>query len=140
MLKRRSIRIETTHVDDDNQTAGQIPIHRPTELETFDVESSGVPKGEGFKPPKFRSFDKPEPNSQFRGKYRPQIHVLSAFCHLLNLLTSPPTPTPPSGTKFLGTPLVGRVFNTHRYIRNSCIILIGISENCNTSEMYVPKK
>jgi hypothetical protein len=33
--------------------------------------TSGVPRGGGFKPPlpKFRSFGKAEPNSQFRGKY-----------------------------------------------------------------------
>jgi hypothetical protein len=73
-------------------------------------------------PPKFRSFDKAEPNSQFRGKYirnnqirirvslicklsgtpdlgsyRPQILVFSALCSQLNLL-NPPAPR----TKFLG--------------------------------------
>jgi hypothetical protein len=63
-------------------------------------------------PPKFQSFDKPEPNSQFRGKYirnnlirirvslicklsgtpdqgATQIPVLSAFCPLPNLLNPP---------------------------------------------------
>jgi hypothetical protein len=34
---------------------------------------------------------------------------------------------------------VGGVYSTHRYIRNSYIILIGKSENCNTSEIYVPR-
>jgi hypothetical protein len=36
-----------------------------------DSAGSGVPKGGSNPPPppKFRSFDKTEPNSQFRGKY-----------------------------------------------------------------------
>jgi hypothetical protein len=72
----------------------------------------------GFKPPppKFQSFDKSEPNSQFLGKYirntynntgfthlqiernpwlggyRPQIPVFSALCPQLNLLNAPPPP------------------------------------------------
>jgi hypothetical protein len=67
--------------------------------------------------PKFRSFDKAKPNSQFRGEYihsnlltirvslicklsyRPQIPILSALCPQLNLLKASPR------TKFLGTPL-----------------------------------
>jgi hypothetical protein len=68
-------------------------------------------------PPKFRSFDKAEPNFQFRGKYIhnnliriwvslilqiernpwlggycPHIPVLSALCPQLNLLSTPPHP------------------------------------------------
>jgi hypothetical protein len=83
--------------------------------------------GWGFNPPKFRSFDKAEPNSQFRGKYFrnnlirirvslicklsgtpnygggdycPQIPVFSALCPQLKLVNSLIPPT-----KFLGTPL-----------------------------------
>jgi hypothetical protein len=79
-------------------------------------EGTGVPKGGGLgvqTPPKFRSFEKDRPNSQFRGiyicnnlirirvsliyklsetpkgGYCPQIPILSALCPQLNLLNPP---------------------------------------------------
>jgi hypothetical protein len=90
---------------------------------------SGVPRGDGGTlgvfnppPPKFRSFDKAEPNSQFRGKYirNNLIRIRSSLiCKLsgtprglspsdlrsLCPLSSPEFVEPPR-TKFLGTPLV----------------------------------
>ena len=52
---------------------GKRPLGRPRRRWEDNIKISGVPRGVGvFKPPpppKFRSFDKAEPNSQFRGKY-----------------------------------------------------------------------
>jgi hypothetical protein len=89
--------------------------------------------------PKFLSFDKAEPNSQFHGKYirnslmrirvslicklsgtpvrgyHPQIPILSALCTQLNMLNPPPK-------KFLGT-LLFRILSALRNLRfvNRCL-------------------
>jgi hypothetical protein len=102
------------------------------------VISSGVPRGVGVfnpHPPKFRSFDKAEPNSQFRGKYirnnliRIRVSLICSLCGTPDWgATAPRSPfSLPSvlnwicwthfpRTKFLGTPLVIRKKMLHHFL------------------------
>jgi hypothetical protein len=118
-------------------------------------QNSGVPRGgfEGFNPPKFRSFDKAEPNSQIRGKYIRNNLIrtqASLICKLSGTLdqgaTAPRSPyslpsvlnwicwTPPSPRKkILGTPLEQNAFV--EAVEHS---VSGVPEHYILHEMTVP--
>jgi hypothetical protein len=92
---------------------------RVNSLEEFTVllyTASGVPRGGGFGGltplPKFRSFAKAEPNSQFREKYIQNNLIRMCFTHLKNWVEPltmglPPDPwslCPLSSTEFVEPP------------------------------------
>jgi hypothetical protein len=122
------------------------------------VPTTGVPRGvQPPSPPKFLSFEKAGPNSQFSGiyvwnnliriwgsliyklsetptrGYCPPIPVLSALCPKLNLLNTPP---PPTEKKFLGTLLVPTVLNTVIPSSRSDAVCWSRSHECHLIEEW----
>jgi hypothetical protein len=102
------------HARTHTHTLGRTPLDersaRPREWRT---EGGGVWRVQTPSPPKFRSFDKAEPNSQFRGKriHNNLIRIrVSPICKLSEPLTRglpPPDPRslcPLSSTEFVELP------------------------------------